>query len=230
MKGKEIKLNSYILPDSVKNDMRSTLDETQTLEKGFGLCTKDNIIRRGKDFVGDSNRIRPNLLLGLCDKGEKFLGLYHTHPTSDSQPSAEDIHNCGKFRTMCTGGKSDGKVMCQTYKGEQISTREHAGMLYDLSQGITKTENQKYQSNLCCINSTLPLSLAESYIKKVDKDLGDRRSYLLSLRESDRLRPEIEEERNKLNVDIYLRNIYSDALKEEIKRQSRKYYNETEII
>ena len=51
MKRKEIKLNGYILPDDIKNDMESVLDNTQQVEEGFGLCTKDNIITKGKYFI-----------------------------------------------------------------------------------------------------------------------------------------------------------------------------------
>ena len=133
MKGKEIKLNGYTLPDSVKNDMRSVLDKTQLVEKGFGLCTKDNTIRRGKDFIGDSREIPIHLILRSCKEDEKLLGLYHTHPRVGSQPSAED--NCGRFKIICTGGKSDSKIMCHTYKDEQISVHVfqifHICLIYD---------------------------------------------------------------------------------------------------
>lgn len=40
MKGKEIRLNGYKLPDSVKDDMRYVLDKTQSVEEGFGLKEK----------------------------------------------------------------------------------------------------------------------------------------------------------------------------------------------
>lgn len=231
MKGKEIRLNGYKLPDSVKDDMRYVLDKTQLVEEGFGLCTKDNIIKRGKDFVGDSNRIPVNLILRSCNEDEKLLGVYHTHPRHDSQSSAEDIHSCGIFKILCTGGKDDNKIMCDTYKGEQISEREHVGTLYNISEGITKAENPKYQSNFDCINDTFPLYLADRYIKeKVDKDLDDRRSYLSSLREPDTSRPEIVGEARKLVDDTKVRDVFSNVLRKETKRQLMKYYNETEII
>ena len=43
-------------------------------------------------------------------------------------------------------------------------------------------------------------------------------------------RPEIVKEVRKLINDTVIRDIYANALNEEIKRRSRKYYNETEII
>ena len=222
MNRKETKLNGYILPDSIKNDMRNVLDKTQTLEEGFGLCTKDNIIRRGKDFIGSSDRIPISLILGSCNKDEKLLGIYHTHPISGSRPSAEDIHNCGKFKIICTGGKSGNKIGCLTYKGEQISVPEYVRILYDISQGIMKTENPKYQPNVDCINDTLPSYLAEMYItEKLDKDIRDRKSRLSSLRI---------EERIDLDASEALRYMYDKILKKETKKQSNKYYNETKIM
>jgi hypothetical protein len=231
MSRKETKLNGYILPDSVKNDMRSVLHKTRRDEKGFALCVKDNIIMRGKDFVGDSSRIKTNLISGSCKRGERLLGLYHSHPGTYSHPSAGDLHNCGVFKTVCIGGTSDNKIMCHTFKGEQISAPLHTGILHVISQGATRTIDPKYQSNLDCINDTLPLHLAERYIKeKVDIDLENRELYLSSLREPDRSRPEIEEERMKLEFDKYVRNVRANILKKETKRQSSKYYNEIEIL
>lgn len=100
MKRKEIKLNSYILPDNIKNDMGGMLDNTSQVEIGFALCSKDNVIRKGRYFIGSSNKMIIDA--SACDKSEKFLGAYHTHPRDDSYPSAEDLRYCGIHKVICT--------------------------------------------------------------------------------------------------------------------------------
>ena len=57
MKIKGIKLNGYILPDNIQSDMESILDNTQLVEEGFALCSQDNIITKGKYFIGTQNGI-----------------------------------------------------------------------------------------------------------------------------------------------------------------------------
>ena len=181
--------------------------------KEFEDMTRDEIIEaiiRSHYFHGVSSQPKPSRL--------KDLG----HPISGSRPSAEDIHNCGKFKIICTGGKSGNKIGCLTYKGEQISVPEYVRILYDISQGIMKTENPKYQPNVDCINNTLPSYLAEMYItEKLDKDIRDRKSRLSSLRI---------EERIDLDASEALRYMYDKILKKEMKKQSNKYYNETKIM
>lgn len=55
-----IKLNSYILSDNIKDEMRHKLDKTRQdkVELGFTLCTNsDNIIRSRGDHIGNSDKI-----------------------------------------------------------------------------------------------------------------------------------------------------------------------------
>ncbi len=70
-------LNGYILPDRIKQDMISKLDDTQQDELGFALCSEDNIIVEGEHTKGTPDGI--TIDSSMCKKGEKFLGGYHTH-------------------------------------------------------------------------------------------------------------------------------------------------------
>ena len=92
----ETKLNSYILTEELKKKMRDILHKSQQvkIEIGFTLCSKpDNIIRSREDRIGDSREIE--ISPRVCEKDEKFLGGYHTHPKVDSNASARDLRYCG---------------------------------------------------------------------------------------------------------------------------------------
>lgn len=226
MKTKEIKLNGYILPNNVKDNMEGLLDKTSKEEIGFVLCSKDNIIRRGKYFVGSPSEmiVDPR----TCEKDEKFLGAYHTHPKDDSQPSARDLRYCGIFKIVCTGGKADNKIRCHTWKYEQPSVDEYNKMIYDISEDKIEPKNPKYKQNFGCINDILPLYLEEKRIKeKVDEDLRERELRLLSIKGS--VSAETIEEGGKLFEDTVKRDIYANILKKETGNRSKKYYNEMEI-
>ena len=184
MKGKEIKLNSYTLPERVKAKMIITLFKTHQSKKelGFTLCSKsDNIIIAKGDFTGSSDRvvIDPR----MCEKDEKFLGGYHTHPREDSYASAEDLRYCGIFKIVCAGG-NDNKIRCNTWKHEQQSIGEHNKMIYDIDKGVAKPENPMYQPNFDCIRTMGSLFADEKYIKEKDKDLEKKELNLLMLNRS----------------------------------------------
>ncbi len=55
-----VRLNSYILSDDVKDEMRHKLDKTRQdrIELGFTLCANSNnvIVSRG-DHIGNSDKI-----------------------------------------------------------------------------------------------------------------------------------------------------------------------------
>lgn len=82
----------------------------------------------------------------ILDKG-------NTHPTEDSHASAEDLHYCGIFKIICTGGKRDNKIRCNTWKHDQQSIGEYNKMVHDIRKGVTKFENQKYHPNFDCIRN-----------------------------------------------------------------------------
>ena len=88
----ETKLNGYVLREELKKKMRDVLYKTQQEELGFTLCSKpDNVIVPRGFHVGSSHEIEINPR--SCEKDEKYLGGYHTHPGTDSQASARVTHN-----------------------------------------------------------------------------------------------------------------------------------------
>lgn len=63
-------LNGHILPDRIKKDMRSILDDTQQDELGFALCSEDNIIVKGKHTTGTPDGI--TIDSSMCKKEKNF--------------------------------------------------------------------------------------------------------------------------------------------------------------
>ncbi len=126
------KLNSFILPDNVIEKMRDQLNKTiDTKEEyGFTLCTEHNrktIIDR-RHCKGNECKIN---ISRECDKKEKFVGAYHTHPYNPSTMSAGDMISSCKYDVNCIGGEGDNKIRCfirKTHLGpsEQISCSNKA--------------------------------------------------------------------------------------------------------
>ena len=108
---------------------------------------------------------------------------------------------------------------------------EHNKMIYDIDKGITKSENPKYQPNFDCIRTIGPLFLDEQNIKEFDKDLEKKELKLSTfINKSGISECEIMEAvSNHLN-DEKNRNTRYNILKEQIENESKKYYNEVEII
>ena len=166
----------------------------------------------------------------MCEKGEKFLGGYHTHFRQDSYPSAEDLHYCGLFKIICSGG-NDNKIRCNTFKDGQQSVEDYNKMVYDIDKGETKYENPKYQPNFDCIRTMGPLFSEEKRIKEeVDIDLDEKISRLYDLRRRGVSEHAIIEAENRLANDTEKRNRSVRKLVKKIRDESKKYYNEVEII
>ncbi len=224
------KLNSYILTDEVKNAMKDKLYETQQTKKemGFTICSKpNNIIKARGDLIGDSHKIEIDP--GACSKDEKFLGGYHTHPEKDSQASAEDLHYCGKFKIICTGGQTDNKIRCHTWKYKQLSSEDINKMADIFKKETTNSEKLKYQQSFDCFDTIGPLYSRETNVKEnMDKKLDDIKSLLSVLKKSGAIESTARVQ-NMLTTATSTRNIYVNKLREEIKNESKKYYNEVEI-
>ena len=227
----ETKLNSYILTEELKKKMIDTLHKTQQIkiEMGFTLCSKsDNIIRSRGDRIGDSSEIE--ISPRVCEKDEKFLGGYHTHPNVDSSASARDLRYCGMAKMMCIGGHADNKIRCYTWKHEQPSPEERNKIVDDIKKGIISPENLKYQPHFDCLNTIDSLYSKERYIiEKLDKDLDKMTSHLLALNRSGISEHEIMKTVNELINETVKRDRYANILKKEIENESKKYYNDVEI-
>lgn len=195
---------------------------------GFTLCLNpDNIIIPGRDLTGESHKIEIDP--GACNEDEKFLGGYHTHPTANSQASADDLHHCGKFKIICTGGKTDDKIRCHTWKYEQLSSEDIGKIADNVNKGITNFESLKYQKSFDCFNTIGPLYLEETRVKdKMDKKLDNIKSSLSDLRRYGTTES-VSRAQNVLTTLTDSRNTYIKKLVKEIKNESKKYYNEVEI-
>lgn len=219
-------LNGHILPDKIKQDMISKLDDTQQDELGFALCSEDNIILEGKHTEGTLDGI--TIDSSMCKKGEKFLGGYHTHSKGDSYPSAEDLIRCGTFKIICTGGKSDNKIRCNTWKHEQLSSGDINKMKEDVNRNITESEIFRYQKSFDCGNTIWPLLSEEKDIKKLNKDLDGMESLLSDSRRY-MTAESMTRVRDTLNMLKEIKNIRTNRLVRKIESESKKYYNEVEI-
>lgn len=230
MKTKGIELNGYTLSERVRAKMILTLFKTHQKKKelGFTLCSNpDNIITAGGEGKGYPNKIEIDPR--LCDTDEKFIGGYHTHFDQDSYPSAEDLHYCGVFKTTCSGG-NDNKIRCNTFNGEQESVEEYNKTVLDIHKGEIKAKNSRYQKNFDCIRVMNPLFLEEKDIKEEAKDLYGKLLHLDDMkRRGDPERVIIETE-NRIITDLDNIDRSVRELVEKIRNESKKYYNEVEII
>lgn len=219
-------LNGHILPDKIKHDMISKLDDTQQDELGFALCSEDNIILEGKHTTGTPDGI--TIDSSMCKKEEKFLGGYHTHSRGDSYPSAEDLIRCGTFKIICTGGKSDNKIRCNTWKHEQLSSGDINKMKEGTNRNMTESEIFRYQKSFDCGNTIWSLLSEEKDIKKLNKDLGDMESLLSDSRRYMAIES-VTRVRDTLDMLTEIKNIRTNRLVRKIESESKKYYNEVEI-
>jgi len=214
-----IKLNSYILPDNIKDEMKNKLDKTRQdkVELGFTLCANsDNIIRSRGSPTGTSNKIEIDPR--ACKRDEKFLGGYHTHAKSDSYPGAEDLIHCGINKITCTGGMDD-KIRCNIWKYAQLSSEDKYKMINGYRLGH---KNPKYQLTFDCISDLEPLYKEERYIKSLDVHLDELESSIAGVTIS----PSITMQRSFVKT---IRDRHASILIEGIKNKSEKYFNEIEI-
>lgn len=203
-----IRLNNYILTDELKEVMRNKLYETreEKRETGFTLCSKpDNIINARGDHIGDPNKIKIDP--EVCNKDERFLGGYHTHPRGDSSPSVTDLSHCGVHKIVCVGGDIDDKIKCQLWKQKQISKGEVLTIAKDL-KNKKRPINPEYKINFDCLNIMSILGRKEDNLVKMDKDIDKIKSYLPILN-----KPLSKDLQNKLINAIKVRDIYANKLK-----------------
>lgn len=217
------KLNSYILTDELKEVMRKRLYETrdEKREKGFTLCSKlNNVISARGDHKGDQNKIKIDP--EVCYKDEKFLGGYHTHLRGDSNPSITDLSHCGVHKIVCIGGVKDDEIKCQIWKQKQISKEDALIIAKDLKNN--KQPTKEYKINYDCQNNMSILAEKEDILVGMDKNIDNIKSFLSILN-----KPLSIDLQNKVIFAVNVRDTYANKLKEEIKNESQKYYNEVEI-
>lgn len=219
------RLNSYVLADKVKKKMKGKLyDSRQTKEEmGFTLCSKsDNIIRARGDHKGDSRKIKIDP--GACNTDEKFLGGYHTHPGGDSSASIIDLSHCGLHKIICIGGDKDDRIKCQIWKQKQISKEDVLIIAEDIKNNKKQPTNPEHKVNLDCINVMSILKDEEDNLEKMDKDIDKMKSFIPIIKKFGYTTIQ-----DKIIAAVEARDMYNNRLKEEIKNELKKYYNEVEI-
>ncbi len=217
------RLNSYILPDDVENNMKERLHKTRQNELGFTLCSnQNNIITANGYREGKSDRIEIDI--EACDKDEKFLGGYHTHPKGNSLASAEDLAHCGAFKAICIGGVKDDGIRCQIWKQKQISKEDGLIIAKDIKDNKKQPTNKEHKTNFNCANIMSILAKKEDILVGMDKDIDNIKSFLSIIN-----KPLSTDLQNTIITAGESRDTYANKLKEEIENESKKYYNEVKI-
>lgn len=226
-----IKLNGYTLSNNSIDIMRNALDRSRRIEKEIGstLCSRqDNVIKLRGEYEGESDKVKIDT--EVCDKDEKFLGGYHTHPKGDSTPGITDLSHCGTFKVICTGGAKNNKINCNVWKEKQISKEDAANIAKDINENKKQPTNKDHKTSFNCINTMMILGGQEDYIKELDKDIGKKKLDVLALKNKSGVsESEIIEAGSDLIMDTIKEDILVNILKKEIEIESNKYYNEVEI-
>jgi ABC-type Zn2+ transport system substrate-binding protein/surface adhesin len=226
-----IKLNSYILTDELKDVMRNKLhdireknwgkNQEDKTEGGFTFCSKsDNIINAKGDHIGDNSKVKLNP--DLCDKDEKFLGGYHTHP-GDSSPSTTDLSHCGIQKIVCIGGENDDKIKCHIWKQKQISRYDAVTIYKDLKNEKWPT-NPEYKINANCMDIMSTLGGEEDELIKRSKVIDDVISYFRIMG-----KPLHIDLKNKITAKTKIVDTEVNIFRKKLENESKKYYNEVEI-
>ncbi len=116
-----IKLNSFILPDNVIKKMKDDIGHSRikNIEIGFNLCTENSNNKFSNNKLHDESycvgeECSVDIPKG-CKQG-KHVGLFHTHPGTDSEPSIQDIANAYVIGINCIGSTKDNDIKCYIRK------------------------------------------------------------------------------------------------------------------
>jgi hypothetical protein len=113
------KLNSYILPDDVIEEMKNKMREgfSDEIEFGFSLCRNQNsnILKIGEMCTGSSCSVT---IPPKCKGNDIYAGAFHTHPYESSRPSSGDVPIFYESGLGCIGGIENNKeeINCYTRK------------------------------------------------------------------------------------------------------------------
>lgn len=120
-------------------------------------------------------------------------------------------------------------IRCHTWKYEQLSSEDIGKMTDIVKKGVTNFESLKYQQSFNCFDTMEPLYSREKNVKEnMDKKIYDIKSFLSILKKSGATES-VTRVQNMLTIATKARNTYANKLVEEIKNESKKYYNEVEI-
>lgn len=185
---KHIKINSYnFRNDTIEsyNFLSETIERMKHLSKstknnelGFNLCSdKNNDVRAKHECEGSECEFK-STHPGQCDRDEKFIGTFHTHPRHDNvDPSAGDLYNVQTQGVGCIG-ISNGKVKCYTktdpktiskFYDEKEVSKQLERKLHDLKyyEAITKwsIDEEIRSERLKDINESINELFKKGYFK-----------------------------------------------------------------
>ncbi len=150
-----------VLSDNSIGTMRNVLDRSRHIKKEIGLtmCSRqDNVIMLRGEREGEE---RSAPLKRQCDKGEKYVGDYHTHPIATSKATGIDLAKCGDSKIICVGGVSEQRhqgritdnVSCYIWKDKVISVQEGEQILTDALKGRKEPRNPEHRQHFNCSNT-----------------------------------------------------------------------------
>lgn len=223
------KLNNYTLPDVTINLMKSILKKSieTKAELGFTLCAdKNNNLQARNICTGEDCTIG---ISGKCDKQEKFVGAYHTHPTSYSIASAGDLIFCGTVPITCVSGEKDNKINCYTWKHKKITEEKYNDIVTKLNNGIKEIDDPAYEKNFRCIKEFGPIKYTEKMIREGDKIFHKLSSLIKMAKESNSPKPIIDNMIEVLDSKLDTRRIIVREMNKSSAELISKYYDEKMI-
>jgi len=124
-----IKLNSFILPDSIIKKMKDKIEDARIkdVEVGFNLCAEDNELYDESHCVGTECEIE---MPEKCSRGTK-VGIFHTHSES-LQPSMSDIAHAYKFGMNCIGTVETKKIRCHIRKDKTHNEKDRESIISNI--------------------------------------------------------------------------------------------------
>jgi proteasome lid subunit RPN8/RPN11 len=218
------KLNGYNLPDKTIDQMKIIYNKSVQLnsELGFVLCSdKTGDLHARNICSGEDCSIE---IKSKCEKEEKFAGTYHTHPSSNSDASANDLSKCGFVHNACIG--ADDKTTCYIWKHTPITKEKHSEFVKLLSKGIEKIDDQIYNKNFECIKDLGPYSIIEDKMPGIDKKIVDEYQMLKIAKQEKTSQCKIEEMEKALISSLRYRNMVASKTIMRIGELLPKYYKE----
>lgn len=220
-----IKLNGYSILDETINQMKTIINRSKQInsELGFALCAdhEDNL-RARNICTGKSCHIE---IESKCDKKEKFVGTYHTHPAAPPIASANDLTKCGITRNICIGG-ADNRTVCYTWKHEHMTTDKYNDFIKVLTEGVEKINDPVYEKNFECIKDFGQPSYVERIMPEINKTIEKQHQELAMLKKEKAPKHIIEEAEKIINTNLDYRSKITLETLIKIAESTPKYYKE----
>lgn len=136
------KLNSFILPDSVLQEMKRKVEYSRIkdIEIGFNLCVENGNLHDENPCTGTACAVE---IPKGCIIG-RHVGIFHTHPSASSEPSIQDILNAYQMGMNCIGSVKEKSIKCYIRK-DAVPIREDLETILHLSK-IPEKDIRNYKA------------------------------------------------------------------------------------